>query len=53
MNKEQLKIKIYENWYVKLDDVLENEEIDNKLFLNDFKLKSCISYIWIISFFVV
>lgn len=28
-------MKIYENWYVKLDDVLENEKIDNKLF-NDF-----------------
>lgn len=35
MNKESLKIKVYENWYVKLDDILENENIDNKLF-NDF-----------------
>jgi IS5 family transposase len=35
MNKKQLKIKIYENWYIKLDDVLEKEKIDNKLF-NDF-----------------
>ena len=35
MNKESLKIKVYENWYVKLDNILENENIDNKLF-NDF-----------------
>lgn len=35
MNKKSLKIKVYENWYVKLDDILENENIDNKLF-NDF-----------------
>ena len=35
MNKESLKIKVYEIWYVKLDDILENENIDNKLF-NDF-----------------
>lgn len=32
MNKESLKIKVYENWYVKLDDILENENIDNTIF---------------------
>ena len=35
MNKESLNIKVYENWYVKLDNILENENIDNKQF-NDF-----------------
>ncbi len=34
MNKQSLKIKVYDNWYVKLDDILENENIDNELFNN-------------------
>ncbi len=35
MNKESLKIKVYDNYYVKLDDILESENINNKQF-NDF-----------------
>jgi hypothetical protein len=35
MNTESLKINVYENWYVTLDDILENENINTKQF-NDF-----------------